>query len=441
MFVTSRMGGQMSTTNVPDGGGVSSLRQVADVDPFGYYDRIREQGPVIWDDGIDAWVATTYDATKSVMRQDEGIFRHIYSVMRDPAFLAVEGGLRVFTMLEDEDHSRMHRWLLRQFTPREVDERRSDLIRPVVEALIDRIDGSTVDLFESVARPLPVRVIASLMGLPWQDDEWIARCVQYMDIKFKYLEAIYRGGADEIAEETIAAMAAFKAMIRPFVPVDFSEADDNLITRIARDGHLMLEDWTHEDTLAMATNLMFVGSDTTMNSLASAFHVLAQDPELAASIRGDRRAIMGFSEEILRLYGAVHFRPRIAMQDTEVEGVSITKGQRVINLHLAANRDPARYECPHEIDLRRKNARDHMAFGSGPRVCVGAALARAEMEEAIDAVLSRLDGLRADPEGRPAAYHGFQLRHFRPVDVTFDCLLPSTAGTAFPMELSEQGED
>jgi cytochrome P450 len=427
----------MSATNVPDAAAMTSLREVADVDPFAYYDRIREQGPVVWDEGINAWVATTYDATKSVMRQDEGIFRHIYSVMRDPAFLAVEGGLRVFTMLEDEDHSRMHRWLLRQFTPREVDERRSDLIRPVVDALIDRIDGSTTDLFESVAQPLPVRVIASLMGLPWQDDAWIARCVQYMDIKFKYLEAIYRGGADEIAEETIAAMAAFKDMIRPFVPEDFSEAEDNLITRIARDGHLMLEDWSHADTLAMATNLMFVGSDTTMNSLASAFHVLAQDPALAESIRGDRRAIMGFSEEILRLYGAVHFRPRIAMQDTEVEGVAISKGERVINLHLAANRDPARYECPHDIDLRRKNARDHMAFGSGPRVCVGAALARAEMEEAIDAVLSRLDGLRADPSGRPAAYHGFQLRHFRPVDVTFDRVLPSTAGTAFPMELSE----
>lgn len=429
----------MSATNAPDAAAMTSLRDVADVDPFAYYDRIREEGPVVWDEGIDAWVATTYGATKSVMRQDEGIFRHIYSVMRDPAFLAVEGGLRVFTMLEDEDHARMHRWLLRQFTPREVDERRTDLIRPVVDALIDRIEGTSTDLFESVAQPLPVRAIASLMGLPWEDDEWIARCVKYMDIKFKYLEAIYRGGTEEIAEETIAAMAAFKEMIRPFVPEDFSEAEDNLITRIARDGHLMLEDWTHADTLAMATNLMFVGSDTTMNSLASAFHVLAQDPELAASIRGDRRAIMGFSEEILRLYGAVHFRPRIAMQDTEVEGVAIEKGQRVINLHLAANRDPDRYECPHDIDLHRKNARDHMAFGSGPRVCVGAALARAEMEEAIDAVLSRLDGLRANPDGRPAAYHGFQLRHFRPVDVAFDGILPSSAGTAFPMELSDHG--
>lgn len=403
--------------------GMTTLRQVADADPFPYYAKLAQEAPVSWDAELGAWVVASYDGTKAVMRQDEDVYRHIYSIMMDdPAFLAVEGGPRVFTLLQDEDHARMHRWLLRQFTPRQVDLWRDELIRPIVHDLLDRIDGTSTDLFASVAQLLPSRVIASLLGMPWQDDAWMARCAGFMDQKLAFLEAIYTTGTDEIAERTMASMKAFKDHMRPYVPTLEEATDETLTGRIALAGRDLLEDWGDDDTLAMATNLMFVGSDTTMNSISSALYVLLDEEGWAERIRGDDRAIRAYCEEILRLYGATHFRPRIATRDAELEGVPIQAGDRLINLHSAANRDPARYACPHAVDLERKNPRDHMAFSSGPRVCVGAALARAEMEEVVTAVLDRFAGLRPDPEGRPATYTGYQLRAYQPLDVVFERL-------------------
>src|SRR6185503_17388446 len=113
-----------------------------------------------------------------------------------------------------------------------------------------------------------------------------------------------------------------------------------------------------------------------------ALHHLMREPHLQVELRdGDVETVERFSEEVLRLYGAVQFRPRMANADTELAGARIRKDDVLISLHACANVDEARYERPLEVDLCRSVPRDHIALGFGPRFCVGAALARAEIEE------------------------------------------------------------
>ena len=165
---------------------------------------------------------------------------------------------------------------------------------------------------------------------------------------------------------------------------------------------------------------MFAGSETTVHSLASAFNVLLTQPEVKDQIRaaGDK-GIPNFVEEIMRLYGPVQFRTRKANEDIEIEGVLIPRDGAVVSAQGAANRDPKKYPNPNAIDLNRRAPRDHIAFNSGPRTCVGASLARMEMQEAVKAFLERIPDLRLDPAEPMPSLHGFQLRAFAPVKAVF----------------------
>jgi cytochrome P450 len=133
------------------------------------------------------------------------------------------------------------------------------------------------------------------------------------------------------------------------------------------------------------------------------------DPEIT------RRAL----EEMLRLYGAIHFRPRIANQDIEIAGCPVGKDETILNVNLAANRDPARYERPHEVVLDRPVPRDHFAFHHGPRICVGMALARVELQEAVRIFLERLPDARLDTAAEAPVFRGFLMRSFRPLHAVF----------------------
>jgi cytochrome P450 len=124
-----------------------------------------------------------------------------------------------------------------------------------------------------------------------------------------------------------------------------------------------------------------------------------------------------FVEEALRLQGSAHFRPRRATADTELGGVQIKKGDMVIAIMMAANRDPNVYECPHSVALDRTQLRKHLAFISGPRSCPGAGLARVEMVESIQLALERFPDLKLADGADKASFVGFTLRSYNAVPV------------------------
>ena len=413
-------------TSSDSASGIPPLTSTVGAEPFAYFDRLRAAEPVHWDAELRAWVVTSYEVAKQVMREDKKTFRHPFADMMTEAMIATQGGPRGRNFQHGETHGRMHRWILAQFHPRHIPAWRKELIRPIADELIGRFaaDGHA-DLALRLADPLPVRVIASLLELPWDDDAWIARCTQLMNAKDEYLQKQGQQEDPRLAEQTIQAMAELNDLLRPFVRDRRAGTSDDFIGQCWKAGPSLLPDWDEQDTLGMVTGMFFAGSDTTAHTLANAFHLMLHDPELTAALRvGGDPAVEAFTEEALRLHGAVQFRLRRANVDTVVGGVPVAKDQTVLNLHAAANRDPAVWECPHEVKLDRAGpvrSRDHLAFSVGPRLCAGAALARAELQETVTAVLDWFPDLRLDERTEQAGerYSGFALRSYAPVHATF----------------------
>lgn len=193
-----------------------------------------------------------------------------------------------------------------------------------------------------------------------------------------------------------------------------------MISRLRRDGPGLVPGWDTPDMLSNIRHMLFAGSGTTTHALASTLYLLLTEPGLDEAVRaGGDKAVRTLVEESLRLHGPVHYRSRRANRDFELGGATVRADDPIISVQSAANRDPARYQNPAAVDLGRPNPRDQIAFNYGPRTCVGANLARMEVQETVRAVLERLPGLRLDPDAAPPRLGGLQLRDFRPLNVLF----------------------
>ena len=151
----------------------------------------------------------------------------------------------------------------------------------------------------------------------------------------------------------------------------------------------------------MAAFLFGAGQDTTNRLLANAFRIIAIRPDIQAQLRADPKRIPNFLEEVLRYDGSVKSGGRICTRTTELGGVEIKAGTTILMSHMAANRDPRRFDNPAQFDMDRPRAKEHLAFGRGAHTCIGAPLARREVAVSIERLLARMGNIRLSP-----AHHG-----------------------------------
>ena len=245
------------------------------------------------------------------------------------------------------------------------------------------------------------------------------RVLQLHETVMTWIGSQNRGS--DLTEKARAAGREINALLMPYMLERKKNPGDDLISRLWTDGPKILDNFTDEDALANAREMFLAGTDTTVHALANAFHILVTQPQVMAAVREDRnKALPNLVEEALRLYGSVQYRFRVANQDCEVGGVPVKKNQVLILINSAANRDPAKYACPADVDLGRSMPKEHLAFNAGPRTCVGAALARAEMVDAIGMLLDRVTNLRLDPDAPQPVFRFHYTRSFRPLHVLFD---------------------
>lgn len=391
-------------------------------DPYPLYDRMRELGGIVWDDGMKAWMVTTVEGCRRMMTNDVGKLRFWTQDLSDEA-KEIQGkrGLKLAT---GEYQFKLHSWWVRQFAATGIEPFREPGIRPVVHALIDRfIEKGRVDFIEDFAALLPVRAVCVIMGLPWQDDAWADKCFRTMKPIEQFFNYSTIGG-DDVMQAARKAAGEMSEVLMPFVEArrNATTAGDeaDMITRLWRDGPTLRDDWNVEDVVTNVRHLFFAGSETTVHTLANAFYVLLTQPELQNEIRamGDK-GVANFTEEVLRLYGPVQFRIRKANEDIEIEGILVKKDEGVVSAQGIANRDSKKYPNADAVDLNRRAPRDHIAFNTGPRTCVGASLARMEVQEAVKAFLERMPDMRLDPDAPTPTLHGFQLREFFPIKMVF----------------------
>jgi cytochrome P450 len=408
---------------------IDSYASTRDGEPYEFYRALLADGGMRWDDGLGAWLIGSYAGVREVLLQDDVGYAMPERVGDRKAVHAQwTGGPRVITLLEGAEHDRVHRWWMQALSPTRVAGWRRSLIRPIIDEAIDRfVETGVVELRGQLADRVPARVIAAVMGFPWEDDVWVDELtrlnLEVLKI-FAAHAAMEKGGnADEYQralDETIAAAQELDELMLPHVEARRAGEDDDLISMMWRDGPRLLEGWGTTDVLANARMMFQGGAETATHAISDALFLLLRQPELKVEIsNGGERALANFVEEVLRLYGPIHFRSRQALADQAIIGCPVGKGDRVIPLVAAANRDPKRYESPDEVNLDRQRPRDHFGFHFGSRYCVGAALARAEVLEVVSAALERFPDMWLAPDAPPPRMDGWLLRSYRPLHAGF----------------------
>ena len=221
---------------------VGSLSETVDREPYGHYDQATARCPVSWDEELQAWVIYDHESIKAVLRTD-------IDVIRQPELddlelsSAIDGSHQALKYLSGEKQRRVHRWYLQTLSPEFIGRQRETAIQPIVEgALRGIVRDGRADLAEDFAERIPIRVAAAVLGLPWRDDEWIARVRESLDT-IGHFYASRLTVTDEDKKRAVAASANLNEMFRPFVDEGRSGDGDHMISRLWRDGPGLSPDW------------------------------------------------------------------------------------------------------------------------------------------------------------------------------------------------------
>jgi cytochrome P450 len=363
-------------------------------DTYATFARMRENDPVFCQPGVDGetpiWFVTRYEDAEAVLLDDERF-------VRDPRLALppeqLRQGLPEFVAFIDsnmlnrdgDDHRRLRRLVSKAFTPRMIEQLRPR-IQEIADALIDPVSTvGEMELVSDFAFPLPITVIAELLGVPVADRarfrEWSAAMVT---------PAL----AAAEAEQADASLTAFVEYLLALFAERRQKPGEDLVSALVavEDGGDTLSE---EELCSMVALLIVAGHETTVSLIGNATLALLTHPEQRASIERDPLLLPRAVEELIRYDGPVERTlNRWAAADVELRGQKIRRGELVMVVLGAADRDPERFEDPDALDLAAEREARHLGFGRGPHFCLGAPLARLEAEIALATLFRRLPGLR-----------------------------------------------
>lgn len=281
------------------------------------------------------------------------------------------------------DHTRTRGLLSRLLTPKRLKENEDFMWRLADQQLDTFVDRGSCEFLEDYARPFSTLVIADLLGVPEKDHE-------------EFREAM--------TNETVGALDDDSPTHNPLVWLDdtFSsyvidrrrEPRDDVLTALALAKYPDGSTPEVIDVVHLATFVFSAGQETTTKLLSAGMRVLAERPDIQSQLREDRSRIPAFLEETLRMESPVKSHFRLARQSTTVGDVPIAAGTTMMLLPGACNRDPAKFDEPHEFRIDRPNVREHVAFGRGSHSCPGAPLARAEGRISLNRILDRMSDIK-----------------------------------------------
>jgi cytochrome P450 len=358
--------------------------------PHATYERLREQAPinkVRLTSGGEAWLVSGHEEGRAVLTDarvssdkrkdgwplftlDAATLQQLRS--QPPLLLGMDGA----------EHSAARRLVIGEFTVR-----RLAALRPRIQDLVDHViddmlaaDQRPVDLVQALSLPVPSLVICELLGVPYTDHDF-------------FQSRTTRMVRPTSMEERQTALAELRAYIDDLVTRKESDPSDDLLGRqVARQRQTGTLD--HAALVSLAFLLLTAGHETTANMISLGVFGLLSHPEQLALVKADSGKTPMAVEELLRYFTiADKVTSRVATEDVEIGGVSITAGEGVIVSGLSANWDPAVFKDPAELDVER-GARHHLAFGFGPHQCLGQNLARMELQIVFDTLFRRIPTLR-----------------------------------------------
>ena len=400
-----------------------SLRQLRDVDPYPAYEAMRSVGSIVWDEGMRSWLVLSHDGCTFIERRED-LFEEPTGSLPGAAEIV---GERDFRSLVGQEHETLHRSVSHAWRPDPIGPLAARLVRPLVAARISALaEHPAFELYEDLARLLPIAVIARVLGMSDADADVLERAKGWMEAVLAWRHSY---GEDPLArEEAVEATRRLDPILIDTVRARRDDPRDDAISLLWETGRRVAPDWGEQDVLDNAKFLFEGGSETTAFLICTAIHRLFEWPaDRRRATLDDAAAFARFLEEVLRHSTVVHLRARRATQDVEVEGVRIAGGERVIAINAAANRDPARWERPDELDPDRPRLWGHLAFNVGPRHCAGSHLARMEATETIQALFRAYPDLERAPEAGATQPIGFVSRAWRPVSLRHSPVTPEVA--------------
>lgn len=366
-------------------------------DPYPAYAWLREHAPVHrtrLPSGVEAWLVTRYaDARRTLAdpRLSKNPQHHAEDAPgRSRTGIPGERGAGLMTHLlniDPPDHTRLRRLVAKAFTPRRTAEF-EPRVQQLADTLIDRFAGrGRADLIHEFAFPLPIYAICDLLGVPAEDQDdfrdWAGMMIRHGGGP--------RGGVARSVKKIRNYLAALIHRKR-------ADLGDDLISGLIKASDHG-EHLTEEEAAAMCFVLLFAGFETTVNLIGNGAYALLRDPAQralldAALARGDDAFVAGAVEELLRYDGPVEIATwRYATEPLRIGGRPIARGDAVLVVLAAADRDPARFRAPDTLDLARRD-NQHLGYGHGIHYCLGAPLARLEGRIALGTLLRRLPDLR-----------------------------------------------
>ncbi len=379
-------------------------------DPYPTYHWLRHNAPVYWDAASRLWVCSRWHDVVHVSKTPE-VFSAAQGVLPES-----DAPVSIVCM-DDPRHNRLRKLVNRGFTPRMVDllePRVRELATELVDAIAAR--GSS-DLVRDVAVPLPLYIIAEMLGIRREDfdrfHDWSDRLI---GVAGNYEDPV------KMADST-NAYVEYGTYLKAVFDERRHEPRDDLVSILvaAQQDGVLAEDeeaMENDEIVMFMTLLLVAGNETTRNAISGGMLALMENPDQLALLQRRPELIDSAVEEILRYISPIICFRRTAVRDTEIRGQGIRAGDRVLMLYQSANRDEAVFADPERFDVAR-HPNPHVAFGMGTHFCLGANLARMELRVIVSELVHRLPDLRVAPGAGPERVASTLVRGITSLPVVF----------------------
>ncbi|GAA2256750.1 MULTISPECIES: cytochrome P450 [Streptomyces] len=373
-------------------------------DPYPAYAELRARGRVHWFEPTNQWLVP-HHADVSALLRDRRLgrtYQHRFTheefgrtappPEQEPFHTLNDHGM---LDLEPPDHTRIRRLVSKAFTPRTVER-----LKPYVRGLADDLVSGLVaagggDLLKDVAEPLPVAVIAEMLGIPESDRAplrpWSADICGMYELN----------PSEDTAARAVRASVEFSDYLRDLIAARRKEPGDDLVSGLI-EAHDEGDRLTEQEMISTCVLLLNAGHEATVNATVNGWYALFRNEAQLSALRADHSLIPSAIEELMRYDTPLQLFERWVLDDIEIDGTTIPRGAEIAMLFGSANHDPTVFRDPSALDLTRTD-NPHISFSAGIHYCIGAPLARIELAASMGAVLERAPTLRlaAEPVRKP----------------------------------------
>jgi cytochrome P450 len=369
-------------------------------DPYPAYAWLRQREPVHYDEATDHWLISRYEDVNALLRDRRfgRTYRHLASnaemghpdppEWHAPFWDVINAGI---LDMEPPNHTRVRRLVAKAFTPRFVEGLRPR-VQAIMDGLVEELDGAGQFDLLAVAEPLPVTVIAEMLGVPECDRHhlrpWSADICKMYELN----------PSTEMQQDAVRASNEFSAYLRELARERRRDPGEDLISQLALvvDGGERL---TEDELVGTCVLLLNAGHEATVSSTLLGWWSLFRNPDRLRELRADRSLLPNAIEELLRFDTPLQMFERWVLEPFEIHGVQIPRGAELGLLFGSANRDPSAFDRPDELDLTRE-PNPHLSFGAGIHFCLGAPLGRQELQVSFSTLMDRFPKLELVEEPR-----------------------------------------